>query len=157
MVSHDRMPARKVRDPRFDGVSGGLDPTLFAKEYGFVNESRGREMKELSAALKVATEQADREKLVERIRLLREHERIINQKKDTHALNVRVKAKRRQLNEEAGRPVRLKKSKLKEIEAEERFEMLKETGDLDKYLNKKRKKMQQRNKKTIPVSQKPAK
>ena len=78
----------------------------------------------------------------------------MKQKREAHTLAVRVKAKRRALNEEAGRPLRLKKSKMKEIEAAERYEMLKEEGRLNKYLDKKRKKMQQRNKKSIPVSKK---
>jgi hypothetical protein len=67
-----------------------------------------------------------------------------------------VKARQRKIEKEhkGGRKVRVNKQKLKQLEVEERFAMYKDKGQVEKYLGKKRKKMQQANKKSIPVSQK---
>jgi hypothetical protein len=50
--------------------------------------------------------------------------------------------------------MRVNKKELKEIEMDERFKRLEERGEVDKFLKGKRKKLQQRNKKLIPVSKK---
>ena len=154
VLVHNPEKKRVSRDPRFDAVKGGVDPTVLSKEYSFVDESRAQELKNLQSLLKGTTDVEEREEIVERIQLLREQERILNQKRQAHELSTRVKAKRRALNEQAGRPVNLNRKKLKEIEMAERYEMLKEQGKVDKYLSRKRKKLQQKNKKSIPVTKK---
>jgi hypothetical protein len=50
--------------------------------------------------------------------------------------------------------VRLKKKQRRELEMSERFKMLEERGEVDRFLKGKRKKLQQRNKKLIPVAAK---
>jgi hypothetical protein len=68
---------RKVRDPRFEGVGGGVDQGMLEKEYRFVGEQREQEEKELREMLKHATDQDEREALVEDIRLLRDQTMVI--------------------------------------------------------------------------------
>ncbi len=50
--------------------------------------------------------------------------------------------------------MKLSSKKKREIEMAERFKMLEEKGDVDRFLKDKRKKLQQRNKRLIPVSKK---
>ena len=66
----------KPRDPRFDGVSGAVDLGLVQHAYGFVDEARAEELKQLEELLKLTTDQDAREDIVERIHLLRDQERV---------------------------------------------------------------------------------
>ncbi len=66
----------KPRDPRFDGVSGAVDLGLVQHAYGFVDEARAQELKELEEALRLTQEPEAREDIVERIHLLRDQERV---------------------------------------------------------------------------------
>ncbi len=50
------------------------------------------------------------------------------------------------MNDDAGRPIKVNKKQLKEIEMDERFKRLEEKGEVDKFMKGKRKKLQQRNK-----------
>ena len=112
----------KPRDPRFDGVSGAVDLGLVQHAYGFVDEARAQELKQLEETLKLTQEQEARDEIVDRIHLLRDQERVregaracpggavltrvptqvLNQKKQAHELAVRVKARERTLGQEAG-------------------------------------------------------
>ncbi len=67
---------RKARDPRFDGVTGAVDVGMLGQAYGFVDEARASELKELEESLKSTIDPEDRESIVERIHLLRDQERV---------------------------------------------------------------------------------
>jgi hypothetical protein len=82
IVVHDGKPKFKPRDPRFDGMNGGVNVEEIQSHYGFVSESRSVEVNVLEELLKSTTDELDRDGIVERIRLLRDQERVmaINQK-----------------------------------------------------------------------------
>jgi hypothetical protein len=71
----------KARDPRFDGVSGAVDLGLVQHAYGFVDEARAVELKELEETLRQTQEQGTRDAIADRIRLLRDQERVGREEK----------------------------------------------------------------------------
>lgn len=48
------VPKLERRDPRFDSLSGAVDPELHARSYGFLRQQRQAEIDDLSRALKQA-------------------------------------------------------------------------------------------------------
>lgn len=154
-ISQKRMvvavgPKREVRDPRFDNLSGRLDQGAFQKSYDFVEEKRSQELKELEDLLKVTTDQDEREIIVAQIKELKHHQIVMGQKQTQYELKVRVKARKKKLLEETDGRAKLNKKRIREIELEERYSMLEKDKKLDKYLGKRRKKLQQKNKRSIP-------
>lgn len=146
--------ARRARDPRFNALSGAVDVGLLQRAYGFVDESRARDLGQLEEELRATADPDARESVVERMRLLREQQLVVQQRHEAHELRVRVKAKRRDMAKEAGRPVKLSRRQQKDLEASERFAMLQEQGGVDRYIKGKRKKLREENKKRIPRSSK---
>lgn len=57
-------------------MSGGVNVEEVEKHFGFVGSARAEEIKALEELLKQTTDELDREGIVERIRLLREQDRV---------------------------------------------------------------------------------
>lgn len=143
---------RNVRDPRFDDLSGTLNETMFEKSYGFLSEMRQNEVKKIRKALrkeKRPSQKADLHKLLQRM----EQEDARKQE----AVERKKKEKQYKQNEadsvmKGKKAFFLKKSDKKKLELADKYKTLKETGKLDKYLAKKRKKNASKERKRMPTT-----
>ncbi|KAG8187274.1 hypothetical protein JTE90_019163 [Oedothorax gibbosus] len=129
------------RDPRFDDLSGTFDEESFEEDYSFIKDIKKREKQELLKELKFVGDNFKRKEEI--LYLL---QRMKNQEHAKKALEKRKaeENKRREDVMEAAKsgikPYYPKKSVIKKQELIEDFKALKNSGKLEKYLEKKRKK-----------------
>lgn len=136
-ISMYRKVKEKRRDPRFEESCGAFDPERFKKRYGFLQEMREKEKRIIVRRMK-------REKDPEK---KRELERIAQGMKGRQVTEEEEERRRHiaeRLKQEAikstGKPF-VNKSYVKKFALLDKFDRLKKTGKLDKYIEKKRKKL----------------
>ncbi|GBG72641.1 hypothetical protein CBR_g12215 [Chara braunii] len=143
---------KEIRDPRFESLSGKFSETGFRKAYGFLfDEVLPAEKESLKQELtKAKREGGDAKELEDNFsrveRLLKEDQK--NQAKKDREREIRKK----QLDQikQGKKPFFLKKSEEKKIELMGKFEELKEKGNLDAYITKKRKKNAAKDRRFMP-------
>ncbi|KFM69992.1 Ribosomal RNA processing protein 36-like protein, partial [Stegodyphus mimosarum] len=130
------------RDPRFDDLSGTFNRGHFEENYSFINDIKKREKEELQKELENVGDDHKRKKQI--LYLL---QRIKNQEK-AKKMEEKKEAEEKQLRDEimeaakAGKkPYIPKNSEIKKKKLVESFQMLKKSGKLEKYLERKRKKI----------------
>ncbi|CAD6192337.1 unnamed protein product [Caenorhabditis auriculariae] len=126
------MKKKKKWDPRFDSRAGDFKEQCFDDNYGFLNEIRGEERTELIAEMDQATANGDL-KRAERLRKM-----------------MIVKNIERMLRGE--KPVYKTKAEVRKLEMNKKFEQLKKTNKLDKYLERKAKQAASKERKKKPSS-----
>lgn len=142
---------KKVQqDPRFSARCGEYNEKAFRESYSFVNDIRAKEREELAGMLR-------QEKDPERRRTLKG---LLLKMKNQEATE-KMKNLKTRLDDQyseflashrESKPIYLNKTAKKKIELAERFKELKKAGKLDKYLEKKRKKNVQKERKKLPLS-----
>ena len=137
------------RDPRFDPNCGEFDDKLFKENYKFVNEYKSGDLKILKKQLQ---EEEDPERRKSIKYLIQRTENQLRQLEHDKAKDEEKKAERDERREQlkAGiKPQYISKSKQKEKDLIKKYETLKESGGLDKYINKKTKKNAAKDRKRI--------
>jgi len=142
---------KKSRDPRFDSLSGELNTEIFQKAYSFVDDMKKEELEIVKKQFKKAKnkerkgalhkllqrmEQQDKLKTVDEKRKGKERER----KKEEYAEG-KISGKK---------TFHLKKSDARKLEMVEQYKELEKSGQLDRYMNKKRKHNAAKEKKKLP-------
>jgi len=136
------------RDPRFDPLCGEFDKKEFRSQYSFVDDVKSKELKLLKSQLKESHgEERNKIKyLVQRLENQERSKKIIEdkmKKADKERLEMKEKVER-------GEQIFFKDKKtLKEEELVEKYEKLKQTGRVDKYIQKKSKKNTSRDRKVF--------
>lgn len=132
----------RPRDPRFDPrCSGSKDSSHFTKNYSFVNDIRRKELNELERAFK---KERDGEKKVQiKSTIQRIKNKMVEQENKLKKRQIEAEIKSAHKN--------VSKSYLKKKMIVEKFKELKESGKLTKYLERKRKKLKNRDSKTIEI------
>jgi len=128
------------RDPRFDPNCGEFDDKLFKENYKFVNEYKSSDLKFLKKQL---LEEEDPEQIKKLKYLIQRTENQLRQIEHDRVKDEEKKAEREEKREQlkAGiKPQYISKSKQKERDLMKKYETLKESGGLDKYISKKTKK-----------------
>ena len=128
------------RDPRFDPNCGEFDDKLFKENYKFVNEYKSSDLKFLKKQLQ---EEEDPEQIKKLKYLIQRTENQLRQIEHDRVKDEEKKAEREEKREQlkAGiKPQYISKSKQKERDLMKKYETLKESGGLDKYISKKTKK-----------------
>ena len=140
-VSSDlNQKVKEKRDPRFDSLCGEFNDELFKKSYKFVDDIRAKERVQLKEELKVETDQ----ERIEQIKYL--IQRYDNQMREKKLLESRKAAKdeerekNKELVQSGNKPIYRNKMENKNKELVEKFEGLKKSGGLDKYIKSKTKK-----------------
>lgn len=129
----------QFRDPRFDEFCGDLNETFFESEYSFLNEQRETEINAIRKELRKCKNIEKRKELQS---LLSQYQQELTEKQRQSRLRKKLgalKAEERSKISEGKKPYFLKKSKVKEIALHEKFDQLKKSGKLQKYMEKKRK------------------
>ena len=137
------------RDPRFDGVSGTYDEKAWKKNYKFVGEIKTSETAHLKEQLQKESDPAEKKKLKLLIQRVQNQEKAekLKEKKEAEAQMEREENVARL--KQGKKPIYKTKSFKKKEELAEKFMELKESGRLDKYMQKKRKKMAGKSKKQL--------
>ncbi|EGD75375.1 hypothetical protein PTSG_06452 [Salpingoeca rosetta] len=153
MSSKKRPPAvrrviaapRKARDPRFDSKCGTLDEQQFQQAYGFLDEKRKAEMKQIQKRLKKVKNAERKQELQRLLQSMKEQEKAREQK----ARQREAKVKRNKMVKDSKGKYFLKKSDQKKLELLSKFEKLKKSGKLDKALKNRRKHNLQKDKAAV--------
>lgn len=154
----DLNPARK-RDPRFDSLSGQFNQGLFEKSYEFLSELENNEMGLIEQELKKLHQQssnpASQERIEELERLkqrLLQSQQVKRQAQEQQKLKRQVKKEEIDQIKQGKRPFHLKKSQQRELLLTEKFGQI---GDVDKVLEKRRKRTANRVHKRLPYKLRP--
>jgi len=140
----------KIRDPRFDDLSGDFDKTEFEKGYAFLKDIDDEDEKNLKKFVKGSNQEDLVEKAKEKLKQIKRVSREqTKEKKVDEKLRCLKKAEMAAVKE-GKKPFFLKKSEKKKLELAEKFKALKQSGKLEKYMEKKRKRNAAKLKKALP-------
>jgi len=147
----------KIRDPRFDDTSGTFDKELFEKGYGFLKDLKAEDERSLKKFIKTSTSRdgEDSEQVEEAKRKLKAIKRASREETKEKKVDEKLKSmKKAELAavKEGKKPFFLKKSERKKLTLAEKFKELKQSGKLEKYMEKKRKRNAAKLKKALPSS-----
>ncbi|XP_065175505.1 ribosomal RNA processing protein 36 homolog [Sycon ciliatum] len=153
-VSAFKDPLRKkkvARDPRFDDLSGKLNPDLFQKSYDFIESYQSTEKKELRREAKRTRDPNRKLEINTMLSRLDQQERRDQQRKEQQAAKRETRKHQQDLIKQGKKPFYLKKSDQKKLEIATKFAELKKTNKLDKFSIKKRKRNASRDRRKLPT------
>ncbi|KAI4278880.1 MAG: hypothetical protein LQ337_000690 [Flavoplaca oasis] len=140
---------RDVRDPRFEPVSGSVNEEKAKKMYGFLDDYRESEMVDLKALIRQTKDASAKEQL-KRSLLSMVSRKKAQQIKDHDAEIQRAhRAREKELVKQGKQPFYLKKGEQKKLALIQRFQGIK-GKQLDKVIERRRKKNAQRGRKDMP-------
>ncbi|GMH35145.1 hypothetical protein BSKO_03013 [Bryopsis sp. KO-2023] len=139
------------KDPRFQSLAGNYDVSRFRQQYSFLyDEHLPDEEEQIKKKLKKSKNEETKQGLRDELRkvrgMIREEE--IRRKKES--LSRELKAGEMEAVKGGKRPFYLKKGEKKKRELVEKFKELQESGNLDKYMAKMRKKKASKDHRLIP-------
>ena len=123
------------RDPRFEETCGQFDEDQFQKDYEFLNEIREKERKTLAKAAKKEKDPEKRDTLTKLKQRIDNQDVSLRQRQAEKRL---IEDLKNQNKEETGNSY-VKRSDLKAAILIQKYQQLKKSGKLNKYLEKKRK------------------
>ena len=135
----------KSFDPRFSDECGKIDHIQFVKNYSFLQETRQKEIQQINKQLKKANPE-DREALKRKKQSLEDQSKIFNDKQKDVEERFNWFKEEKQKVLEGKRPFWLDKAAMKDKEERRKYQELKESGRLNRYLIKRRKKLAQKDK-----------
>lgn len=141
-----------TRDPRFDDLSGEFNETYFKQAYGFLSDIKLREKQKLLKALKKEKDEMKRTKLQQLLTRITQQEKAEREKEQRQHKEREIKKKERELIAEGKKPYFLKKSEKRKLELADKFKHLEESGKVDNYLAKRKKRNMKKDKKSLPAS-----
>ncbi len=143
------IPKRDVRDPRFENAFGPINEQKIKNNYAFLEEYREIEMKELRAELKKTKSDLERERLKKEI-LRMESKKGAQDRKTAEQEVLRRHRKEERAKVESGKaPFYLKRAQVKKEALVERYGRMK-AKEVDKLIERRRKKRASRDKKHTP-------
>ncbi|KAH8293701.1 hypothetical protein KR054_003290, partial [Drosophila jambulina] len=147
----ERKKTAELRDPRFDEKSGTYNAETFKKNYQFVTQIRDREVGQLKKQLDEVEDDQEKHKIKHTM------QRLINknvedrkwQQKQKQLKKERDNIQKKHNKGELPHYLTKKERRAKELVAQ--FEQLKNTGKLNKHLEKRRKKNAAKDRKRIGI------
>ena len=143
-------PRKLHRDPRFDDLSGKYNEAMFEKSYSFIEDLRKKELVSVKKQLKKVQ---NKDRKSDLLKLFKEMERQNKDREEVKAQKARqkeIKKKEIELVKSGKKVFYLKKSDRKKIQLAEKFNELKSTNKLEKYMSKKLKRNAAKEKKKLP-------
>ncbi|KAI6278708.1 rRNA biogenesis protein rrp36 [Pyricularia oryzae] len=144
---------QKPRDVRFEQELTGEDYQRFRRNYAFLDEYRNDEMAKLREiiARKKGVTPADREDAKLKLRKMEDEKRSQERKDREHELMREHKKKEKELVKQGKKPFFLKKSEQKKLLLMDKYAGMSK-GQVDKAIEKKRKKVAGKEKKQLPFA-----
>ena len=140
---------REYRDPRFEALSGPLDETMTKRNYSFLENYRDDEMKQLKDEIR-KTKDSEVKEILKRTLLSMESRKKTQQAKDKQQEIIRDhRAKEKELIRQGKKPFYLKKTEQKKLALIDKYTSMK-GKQLDRALERKRKKKTQKDRKHMP-------
>ena len=137
------------RDPRFDGVSGTYDEKAWKRNYNFVGDIKSSEVAQLKEQLRKEVDPSEKKKMKLLLQRMQNQEKAEKLKEKKEAESKMEREENIARMQQGKKPIYKTKSFKKKEELAERFIELKESGKLDKYMQKKRKKLASKSKKQL--------
>ncbi|RVE76643.1 hypothetical protein OJAV_G00010460 [Oryzias javanicus] len=146
------VPVKKpvVRDPRFDDLSGEYKPEIYEQTYKFINDVKQREKEIIQKKLKKTKRNGQKEKLQFLLKRMENQERARQSREKQRERELQFKREQRARADQGARPFFLKKSDKKKLELAEKYQDLKKSGKLEKFLSKKRKRNAGKDRRKLP-------
>ncbi|KAG0566455.1 hypothetical protein KC19_7G065200 [Ceratodon purpureus] len=142
-------PKREVRDPRFESLCGKFDESRFKKSYSFIyDEELPAERQRLKKEL--AKGSGDTEEAKKRLEWIDRELREEQQRRKRAEAAAQHGSKEREAVKQGKKPFYPKKSEQKKEELVEKYQELKASGKLDKFMEKRRKKNSAKDHRFIP-------
>eukprot|EP01134_Creolimax_fragrantissima_P004966 CFRG4966T1 len=140
----------KARDPRFDDLSGTYNSDLWQKAYGFIDEYRAEELAQLQVELRKEKDLSKREEIQSLIEKMKQADNQKRREQARSALKSMARKSEAKAVAQGKVPFYLKKSEQKRLDLVAKFNHLKDKGELDKYLEKRRKKNTSKDHRYVP-------
>eukprot|EP00164_Ancoracysta_twista_P007121 GFYU01010056.1.p1 GENE.GFYU01010056.1~~GFYU01010056.1.p1 ORF type:complete len:180 (+),score=63.85 GFYU01010056.1:89-628(+) len=148
---HKVKPQKKnIRDPRFEDLCGEYNENSFRDAFKFVENYQSSELVDLKKQLKKAKGVDAKAEIQAKITQL--EQKVGKRKKEDHKKKLKANWRKEELKrvKEGKKPYFLKKSDEKKLEMIEKYKKLKDTGGLDKYIEKRRKRLSSKQHTSIP-------
>lgn len=142
---------REYRDPRFDPLVGQVDETKIRKAYSFLDDYREDEMKELKNAIKSTKDDDAKEKLKRALSSMESRKKAQLRKDKEKEILDRHRKEEKELVKQGKQPFYLKKSEQKKRVLLDQYGSLK-GKQLDHVIERRRKKVERKEKKKMPFA-----
>lgn len=142
---------RAYRDPRFEAVGGPIDETKVSKAYAFLDDYREDEMKELRNAIKNTKDEDAKEKLKRALLSMESKKKAQLRKNKEQEILDRHRKEEKELVKQGKQPFYLKKAEQKKRVLLDTFGDLK-GKQLDRVIERRRKKVEGKEKKKMPYA-----
>ncbi|XP_059501389.1 LOW QUALITY PROTEIN: ribosomal RNA processing protein 36 homolog [Stegostoma tigrinum] len=146
------VPVLQVRrDPRFDDLSGQFKPEIYEKTYAFLSQLRNKEKEVIKKKLHQVKDPDQRTCMLKGLlqRMTQQDEAESKKRKQRERL-LEFKRKQRERVQQGSRPYFLKKSEQRKLDLAEKYVELKKTGQLERFLGKKRRRNAQKDRSRLP-------
>ncbi|XP_037048184.1 ribosomal RNA processing protein 36 homolog [Bradysia coprophila] len=140
---------RTVSDPRFDPNCGEFNATKFRENFSFVADIKAKELSELKAQLKESTDPKEVKKLKYLIQRMQNQNLEEKKRKDREHLLDEEKQEIKRAKTEMKMPLYSSTKERKARQLVSQYMELKDSGKLDKHLEKRRKKNLARDRKKV--------
>ncbi|GFP85176.1 ribosomal rna processing protein 36 homolog [Phtheirospermum japonicum] len=146
-----QVPKKVVRDPRFESLCGTLNVDGFKQRYNFIYENAlPAEKEELKKQMKKTNDPEAVNELKGRVALIDKEIKSAVIKRTEKDILAEHKKKEREAAKKGKQPYYLKKSDLRKQKLIEKYNELKESGKLESFIEKKRKKNAAKDHRYIP-------
>ncbi|CAG0881638.1 unnamed protein product [Cyprideis torosa] len=140
----------KHRDPRFDPLCGDYKPELWKKSYSFIEDMRKEELETVKNQMKDETDEEKRERMKDLVKRMQNQ---ANAREVEEAREERKKKAKQEAIEalkQGRKPFFKSDAHLRKEELEEKYKKLKSSGELKKFLEKKKKRLSSSERKAKP-------
>ncbi|KAI8108498.1 hypothetical protein M9434_006523 [Picochlorum sp. BPE23] len=146
------MKKKRVRDPRFDSLSGKYEEKDFKKRYSFVfDEKLPEERRELKESLSKIKSARKKERLQKKLQKVTQQLKTEEARRRKESRREKVLEAHKQATRGQSRKYHLKKSEIKKQELLLQYKELKESGQLQKYMEKRRRKNSAKDHRYLPM------
>jgi len=142
---------RKIVDPRFNEQFGEYNSKEFRQSYHFITDMRRQELKELKKQLKASEDPTEKMKLKTVISRLKSQVKNVDDLDRVEKISKDIQEKSEKLANDGESTPYITKEVRKVMKLATTYTDLKNTGRIDAYLSKKRKRLASKKKKQMPT------
>lgn len=144
--------SKRQRDPRFDEDCGEFSQHKFGEAYKFIDEYKEEEMSEMQRQLGKVKNQTKKEKLRDMVKQYREEQVASTKSERQRGIQSKFRKAERQQVAAGKQPFYLKKSQQKDLSLLDQYLTLQNSGGLDKFMAKRRKKNSAKDHRWMPAA-----
>lgn len=144
------IPKREARDPRFGPLGAAADESKTRKAYAFLDQYRDDEMKQLRVAMKKTKDPAAKEELQRQLRSMESRKKTQERKDREKAIIEDHRKQEKELIKQGKKPFYLKKAEQKKRLLMDQYSNMSKR-QVDKLIERRRKKASGKEKKSLPL------